>query len=256
MTARAHDPLDPHDLAGPVVVVVNPLASRIRDARRGASIVAHVDEWVRTTTGHAPITIRVDDAASIDAAGPAAIRAGAGLVVAVGGDGTVAALTAELAGSGIPLGIVPGGTGNVLATALRIPDSPMRALKAMSTGLRRPIDLGSVDLQAPGGGPEPVRVLRRALVFESLSRWGVFEHRLRCRGLRGSPSKRSRRGLHGLWLPGPAGLSGRRGPRLWARTGEFPHAGFLARAGRGSRLGQLTSLTAVLSDRWISQLEH
>ncbi len=156
MTARAHDLLAPHDLAGPVVVVVNPLASRIRDVRRGAAIVAHVDEWVRTTTGQAPITIRVDDAASIDAAGPEAIRAGAGLVVAVGGDGTVAALTAELAGSGIPLGIVPGGTGNVLATALRIPDSPAAALKAMSTGLRRPIDLGSVELDAAGGGPGTV----------------------------------------------------------------------------------------------------
>ena len=77
-----------------------------------------------------------------------------------------------------------------------------------------------------------MRILRRALVLENLSRWGVFERRLRCRGLRGSPSKRGRRGLHGLWLPGSPGVPGRRGPRLRARTGEFPHAGVLARAGQ------------------------
>jgi diacylglycerol kinase (ATP) len=153
-------PLDPGGLVGPVVVIVNPLASRIRNARRGASIVASVDEWVRTVTGGAPITVRADDAASIDAAGPDAIRTGASLVVAVGGDGTVAALTAELAGSGIPLAIVPAGTGNVLATALGIPDSPARALKAMMTGVRREIDLGVAVLPVlEAGGPGTVAAI-------------------------------------------------------------------------------------------------
>ncbi len=143
-------PLDLRGLAGPIVVIVNPLASRIRSAKRGSSIVAQVEEWARTSTGQAPIVVRVDAMASMDAAGPDAIRAGAGLVVAVGGDGTVAALAAELAGSGIPLAIVPGGTGNVLATALRIPDDPTRALKALTTGVPRSIDLGVAVLPALG----------------------------------------------------------------------------------------------------------
>jgi diacylglycerol kinase family enzyme len=153
-------PLDPRALPGPIVVVVNPLASRIRNARRGRSIESQVVEWARVSSGHAPIVVRVDDAASIDAAGSDAIRAGAGLVVAVGGDGTVAALTADLAGSGIPLAIIPGGTGNVLAAALRIPDDPTRALRALSTGVSRSIDLGVAALPpgadvAEAGTAEP-----------------------------------------------------------------------------------------------------
>jgi hypothetical protein len=56
-------------------------------------------------------------------------------------------------------------------------------------------------------------VVATAMVFEILSRWSVFRGGLRRRRLRGSPSKRGRRGLHGLWLRGPTGLSGRRGPR-------------------------------------------
>lgn len=147
-------PLDPRALPGPIVVVVNPLASRIRNARRGRSIVSQVDEWARASSGHAPIVVRVDDAASIDAAGSDAIRAGAGLVVAIGGDGTVAALTADLAGSGIPLAIIPGGTGNVLASALRIPNDPTRALRALSTGVSRSIDLGVAALPAAAGVTE------------------------------------------------------------------------------------------------------
>jgi hypothetical protein len=46
-------------------------------------------------------------------------------------------------------------------------------------------------------------VVATALVFEILSRWSVFRGGLRRRRLRGSPSKRGRRGLHGLWLRGP-----------------------------------------------------
>jgi diacylglycerol kinase (ATP) len=134
---------DPRRLPGPTIVIVNPKASRIRNVRRGEAIMAQVDEWVRSTTGHGPVVVRVEDADSIDAAGRDAVRSGAGLVIAVGGDGTVAAVTADLAGSGIPLAIVPGGTGNVLATALRIPDSPAKALAGLTDGVRRSIDLGS-----------------------------------------------------------------------------------------------------------------
>jgi len=139
---------DPRRLPGPAIVIVNPKASRIRNVRRGEAIMAQVDAWVRSTTGQAPVVVRVEDAGSIDAAGQDAVRSGAGLVIAVGGDGTVAALTADLAGSGIPLAIIPGGTGNVLATALGIPDSPAKAVAALTDGVRRAIDLGSALLPA------------------------------------------------------------------------------------------------------------
>ena len=50
-----------------------------------------------------------------------AIRAGASLVFAVGGDGTVRACAEALAGTDVPLAIVPRGTANLAARALRGP---------------------------------------------------------------------------------------------------------------------------------------
>ena len=56
----------------------------------------------------------------------AAAVAGADLVIAIGGDGTVRAVCEELAGTGIPVGIVPAGTGNLLARNLAHPALPAR----------------------------------------------------------------------------------------------------------------------------------
>jgi YegS/Rv2252/BmrU family lipid kinase len=53
---------------------------------------------------------------------------GADLVVAVGGDGTVRGCAEGLASTGVPLGIVPHGTANLLARTLGIPSHPHTAL--------------------------------------------------------------------------------------------------------------------------------
>lgn len=74
-----------------------------------------------------------------------AAAAGAELVLAVGGDGTVNEAARGLLGSGVPLGIVPVGSGNGLARALRIPRSPARALAALEGAVVRRIDVGAVN---------------------------------------------------------------------------------------------------------------
>ena len=50
-----------------------------------------------------------------------ALQRGFNLLIAAGGDGTVSAVASGLADTGIPLAILPTGTGNVLARELRIP---------------------------------------------------------------------------------------------------------------------------------------
>jgi len=49
---------------------------------------------------------------------------GVDIVVAVGGDGTVRGCAEGLAGTGVPLGIVPHGTANLLARSLGVPVHP------------------------------------------------------------------------------------------------------------------------------------
>jgi len=73
------------------------------------------------------------------------IDKGIDLVVAAGGDGTVASVAAGMVNSSVPLGIVPSGTWNAIARHLMLPFLPIRAL-ALMTGKHqvRYLDLMSI----------------------------------------------------------------------------------------------------------------
>jgi len=74
-----------------------------------------------------------------------ALTLGADAVVVAGGDGTVSLAIQELAGTGPPLGIVPAGTGNDLATSLGLRDLDAgAAADAVIAGRTRTIDLARV----------------------------------------------------------------------------------------------------------------
>ena len=88
----------------------------------------------------------------------AAVAGGARMIVAAGGDGTVRACAQALAGTQVPLAIVPLGTANLAARALDIPPRIGGSLATAFGGQERRIDLavaggaaGAAVAGVPGG---------------------------------------------------------------------------------------------------------
>jgi diacylglycerol kinase (ATP) len=74
-----------------------------------------------------------------------AIEVGVDAVAVVGGDGTVNLAVHEVAGSGIPLGIIPAGTGNDFAETLGLREmDPLAAADTIAAGHTRVVDLARV----------------------------------------------------------------------------------------------------------------
>lgn len=66
-------------------------------------------------------------------------------VVAVGGDGTAFEVACGLMSTGIPLGIIPAGTGNDFIKTVNIPKKPLEALEFILSHSARPVDVGGLN---------------------------------------------------------------------------------------------------------------
>jgi diacylglycerol kinase family enzyme len=121
-------------------VVVN--ARRVRDLGR---LRLRCEEAAADNGWIAPLVVMTSAADPGTAATRSALTVGAELVFAVGGDGTVRACAQALAGTAVPLAIVPVGSANLTARALGIPARLSAALAAGFNGRDRSIDLGTAD---------------------------------------------------------------------------------------------------------------
>lgn len=107
------------------------------------------------------------------------VAEGVDVVAVFGGDGTTMQAAAALVGTDVALGVIPGGTGNLLAGNLRIPASPGRAARALVAGRPRRFDLGRMERPdgphyfavACGAGYD-ARVMAGTL-SEHKRRWGM-----------------------------------------------------------------------------------
>lgn len=121
-----------------ILLIRNPQAGGLRGARRLAA--------VRAAIGRAGVALEEfpcdAPGASEQAAREAAARADLDALWVLGGDGTVRAVAAGLRGSELPLGVLAGGTTNVVAAALQVPSDPRAAVAALLASRVRTFDLG------------------------------------------------------------------------------------------------------------------
>ena len=156
-----------------ILLVTNPAA-----ARTAALAVQAVMETFRGAGWDAEVlaTGGPGDARRLAAVG---VEEGVDVVAVFGGDGTTMQAAAALVGTDVALGVIPGGTGNLLAGNLRIPASPARAARALVGGRARRFDLGQV--ARPGGaeyfavacGAGYDALVMAATLSEQKRRWGI-----------------------------------------------------------------------------------
>lgn len=73
------------------------------------------------------------------------VAKGVDVVAVFGGDGTTMQAAAALVGTEVALGLLPGGTGNLLAGNLRLPTNPVKAAEVMVRGAPKRLDLGRME---------------------------------------------------------------------------------------------------------------
>ncbi len=114
-----------------MLIVFNPAAGRRRAQRLWRVLDLLVQNGIRlelAETGHR--------GHATELAREGAAR-GAGLIVAAGGDGTIAEVANGLCGAAVSLGVIPLGTANVLAHELGLPFAPRAVAAALAFGRTR-----------------------------------------------------------------------------------------------------------------------
>jgi diacylglycerol kinase family enzyme len=100
-------------------------------------------------------------------------RSGAEMLVAAGGDGTIAAVAAASHDAGVPMGVIPQGTFNYFARGLDIPEDMDGAVEVLATGQLHDMPLGEVNgevfLNNTSLGVYPLILQRRESIY---NRWG------------------------------------------------------------------------------------
>lgn len=181
-----------------VAVFVNPLLSG--KSRAQATVTA-----VATLLKRQGLEVTIRELGTTPEAADLARRAiadGCDTIFSCGGDGTVFALLQALAGSGIALGILPMGTGNVLAQNMRLPRNPVAAAQALLRATPRQIPLGRLS-SVSGDSTESswyfamsAGIGAHAVLMQNAERWGkhfsgraayyfagfglLFQHEIEC----------------------------------------------------------------------------
>jgi YegS/Rv2252/BmrU family lipid kinase len=219
------------------VILYNPTAGRQRHRRRSqleaakkVLATAGIDAEIQATHGPGSATAQARDA----------VERGKQLVIACGGDGTINEIVNGVAGSQVPLAVLPGGTANVLVKELDLPWDIPRAAGRLVRGTLRRIALGAAISEGlPGGrryficlgGAGPDGKLVNAVDVETKLRLGILAY----------------------WLEGMRQLVRYKFPRFRVVSGEQEHRATLVVVGRTKHYGgpvRITTEANLFEDRF------
>ena len=127
-------------------IIYNPVRTRIDRLRSQV-------EASETANGFAPsLWLATVENETVDALVARAVEEKVDVVIAAGGDGTVRGVGSAVQSTGIPFGIVPSGTANLLARNLGLPLNDRAAATEIAFGgVNRPIDVGVLDYTLENG---------------------------------------------------------------------------------------------------------
>jgi YegS/Rv2252/BmrU family lipid kinase len=125
------------------VIIINPISGG--GSPRGARARAQLALAVVDAHGDPAEVLMTEAVGHARELAKSAVRRGARLVMAWGGDGTISEVASALAFGEVPLGIIPAGSGNGLARELGVSLRPERAIADALQAVPRPMDLGELD---------------------------------------------------------------------------------------------------------------
>jgi YegS/Rv2252/BmrU family lipid kinase len=125
------------------VIIINPISGGV--SPRGARARAQLALAVVDAHGDRAEVLMTEAVGHARELARSAVRRGARLVMAWGGDGTIGEVASALAFDAVPLGIIPAGSGNGLARELGVSLRPERAIADALQAVPRPMDLGELD---------------------------------------------------------------------------------------------------------------
>jgi diacylglycerol kinase family enzyme len=123
-----------------VTVVLNTAAGSLIGVDDAEAAIVRAFEEAGVTADFEP-----DDGRGLEERMDAAVARGAEALVVGGGDGTIACAVQRLVGTGIAFGVLPLGTANLFAKDLGMPLDVAGAVRALSSGVVKDIDVGEVN---------------------------------------------------------------------------------------------------------------
>lgn len=152
-----------------VILICNPVAKKVSEKK-----ILKASHFLKSK-GYTADILYTEKKGHAENLARQAVKASPMLIIAAGGDGTFNEVVNGIAGSEVPMAILPLGTTNVLAKELNVPEDVDEALEVAIKGNPKTVSLGRI---APAGHSLPATcyfVLMAGIGFDGEAVFGVNE---------------------------------------------------------------------------------